>query len=445
MANNPQNNSLQTADVDCRTDSENDTAEITKPVTASISVEQESKVTDTSMQNANKVESSNVAESQEGQSLTEQQDERATDPPISFNVKSSLNKRDLVDRIKGVIYGNCIGDAIGLLTEFMTKSEAAEIYRHRGIVNKVKGYFSTSQNKIHLEYEMKNNDSHRWRWETGDWTDDSDQMILILQSLLDNKGKMVPLDFAKKMKYWSRRGFPELGDIGGMGIGSTTHRVLHHPDFLTDPHKAAEYVWDSSGRFVAPNGGVMRTSILGVHNFGDINAVIENTKAACKVTHADPRCIASCVAVTTAIAMMLQGEYFVEESGSYDVEALIETACSYASATLETEEQEEGLKKHVFAKSLKNLQLDEHGKIGYTYKCLGAGIWSLRQDDFRAAIEDVAFEAGDADTNGAVAGALLGCKLGASKLPESWLNNLLNKAWLDEKIERFLALLGLSE
>lgn len=46
----------------------------------------------------------------------------------------------------------------------------------------------------------------------------------------------------------------------------------------------------------------------------------------------------------------------------------------------------------MFAKSLDDLQLDEAGKIGYTYKCLGAGFWSLRQNDFRAAIEAVAFE-----------------------------------------------------
>lgn len=46
----------------------------------------------------------------------------------------------------------------------------------------------------------------------------------------------------------------------------------------------------------------------------------------------------------------------------------------------------------MFTKSLEDLQLDQRGKIGYTYKCLGAGIWSLRQDDFRAAIEAVAYE-----------------------------------------------------
>ena len=45
-------------------------------------------------------------------------------------------------------------------------------------------------------------------------------------------------------------------------------------------------------------------------------------------------------------------------------------------------------------------------------------------------------QAGDADTNGAVAGALLGCKLGASKLPDSWLDGLKHKDWLDGHIKK---------
>ena len=51
-------------------------------------------------------------------------------------------------------------------------------------------FFKQEKKKAHLEYDMKNFDFHRSRWETGDWTDDSDQMILILLSLLDNDGKV---------------------------------------------------------------------------------------------------------------------------------------------------------------------------------------------------------------------------------------------------------------
>jgi len=37
---------------------------------------------------------------------------------------------------------------------------------------------------------MKHDDGHRYRWKRGDWTDDSDQMILILRMLLDCNGKV---------------------------------------------------------------------------------------------------------------------------------------------------------------------------------------------------------------------------------------------------------------
>lgn len=43
-------------------------------------------------------------------------------------------------------------------------------------------------------------------------------------------------------------------------------------------------------------------------NFESLDKVIENTKLICKCTHVDLRCQVSCVAVTAAIAIMLQGQ-----------------------------------------------------------------------------------------------------------------------------------------
>ena len=66
-----------------------------------------------------------------------------------------------------------------------------QIYgKSNGVKDKVMNVFRKEKEKPHLEYDMKNYDFHRSRWETGDWTDDSDQMILILLSLLDNDGKV---------------------------------------------------------------------------------------------------------------------------------------------------------------------------------------------------------------------------------------------------------------
>ena len=50
------------------------------------------------------------------------------------------------------------------------------------------------------------------------------------------------------------------------------------------------------------------------------------------------------------------------------------------------------LHKHMYVQDIKDLQLDEHNKIGYTYKALGAGFWALRQKDFRKALETIVFE-----------------------------------------------------
>jgi ADP-ribosylglycohydrolase len=44
-------------------------------------------------------------------------------------------------------------------------------------------------------------------------------------------------------------------------------------------------------------------------------------------------------------------------------------------------------------------------------------------------------QAGDADTNCAVAGALLGCKLGVHNIPQTW-THFAYSSWLEEQLLR---------
>ena len=75
------------------------------------------------------------------------------------------------DRIYGNIFGQAIGDALGLATEFMSKFQVQRAYPQG--VN---------------DYQDMLQDYHRRKWKPGEWTDDTDQMLCILDSLLEKRG-----------------------------------------------------------------------------------------------------------------------------------------------------------------------------------------------------------------------------------------------------------------
>jgi hypothetical protein len=54
--------------------------------------------------------------------------------------------------------------------------------------------------------------------------------------------------------------------------------------------------------------------------------------------------------------------------------------------------QREVLWKFMSCTNIKDLQLDEKGKIGYTYKSMGSAFWALKQDNFRKAIQKVVYQ-----------------------------------------------------
>ncbi|KAG0006437.1 delta 1-pyrroline-5-carboxylate reductase, partial [Modicella reniformis] len=461
--------------------------------------------------------------------------------------------------------GNAVGDAYGLATEFMSKSTARERYGNGPIAfGKDKGY------PVWV-------DSHRSKWERNDFTDDTDQMLLLLQSLQQTRdGRLHAANFAKRLKEWSVIGFPEL-DTPPRGIGFTVGSTLSHPEFRFNPHKAAFDIWNAKGRTLAANGAIMRTSVLGIESFWDEARVVENALAAAKVTHADPRSIISALIASVLISRLLRGggqnveedtartwnprlgqEEYKHELLDYlrrgtDIEGeqssdpiyepaqstysnkdakeirqkrltataaaagesslsstfrsavvnrvvnfiLGDSTVSRASpdawnqgrpkATLRDDIGWAGLDKvgedqpmgslarsvvhdygfllqetdvlptiamdNVSSESLDGLELGDAISMGYTFKCLGIGIYAATRNEdhapseatyrgpsglFRGIAEQVTLEAGDADTNGAVVGSLLGARFGlVNGIPHAWWSELRHYQWLRETVDEF--------
>lgn len=351
---------------------------------------------------------------------------------------STLSAERLADRVRGLVYGSALGDATGLATEFLSREDAAAFYG-------ADFAFCPAPTKTKP-------DTHRMMWLPGDWTDDTDQLVLILQSLLNARGAADERGFAQRLLAWRENGFSELGDESAAGLGAHTKAVLLDPDFANRPTDVARAHWSAKQGEAAANGAVMRTAITGVPRYFDRDAVLATTAVICRVTHPDPRCVASCAAAAVCVSELLRGE-------EADARAVVDTAVEAAVAVLHEEAvavassvwadgaaaaAEAELRACATASSLRELALDEPRAIGYTYKCLGAGLWALRCDEgFASAMRAITAEAGDADTNGALGGALLGCRLGFSQLPQEWLAQLPHRDWLEAHVQKLLVVMRL--
>jgi len=220
-----------------------------------------------------------------------------------------------------------------------------------------------------------------------------------------------------------------------MGLGKTVGQVVYDESFLSHPSETAFAHWDKSGRDNAPNGSLMRTTPIGVicMKKSEEETFMEAIKMGA-VTHADPRCALS-VAIVSGLVRALCRDEIKNEA---DIHALLERGWTYMEKchpTLSLDKSE--FQKHAFADSLDSLDL--YGScIGYVYKCLGSALWCLRQvftrqETFKSAMTKLVMYGGDADTNGAVAGALMGAFYGFDQLPREWKEGLKYKEWFKGK------------
>lgn len=355
----------------------------------------------------------------------------------------------LVDKIQGIAIGNALGDTIGLYTEFMNGEQAQDAYP------KPNFRLTDPITPLHV-------DRHRARFEERAWTDDTDQMLLILLSYLHNNGNLPQLDFAVRLRNWLAMGLRCLDRLP-LGIGNTVGMVVGDKGFLENPSAISKKMWIRSQCFNAANGAVMRTSIIAPMF---INKSLEETYQAATdiaiVTHADPKCLVSCVAVVGILRALIKGELTKEEQIDSYLDHAWEWTDKYAKENLAKTEGGEDIdynfgrreydeyckvsSKKMYDDKKEGKTIDDR-RMGYTYIALGTAVWCLRRvmlgkDDFKSVITKLTMMGGDADTNGAVAGALVGGYTGFKAIAPEWRDGLRYNDWLLQKVESMCILAG---
>lgn len=299
------------------------------------------------------------------------------------------------NRFYGTLYGQAIGDALGLGTEFMSTDDIKKYYP-----NALKEYHQIIQ------------DEHRARWNHGEWTDDTDMMMCILDALIDCKGNVDLIKIAENFKSWFN-GNP-------LGIGNHTFKVLCMEDYTLNPIYSAEIIWTLYKKRSVANGGVMRTSVVGLLK----ENVEDQAKDICRLTHPDTRCIGSAVIVSLIIHELV---YHSREM-SYD--EIIAIGEKYDERIAEY--------IHLAFNATNTQELELEGlEQGYTLKNLGAALWTYwHSRSFEQGLLDIVNAGGDADTNAAVACAILGAKFGVENIPSKYIEGLYQKELLEDKVMR---------
>lgn len=298
----------------------------------------------------------------------------------------------------GALFGQAVGDALGMGAEFMSKEKVHEVY----------------PSGLRHYSDIKNNAIGGFL--PGDYTDDTEMMEHIVYSL-NKEGKYDLMSISQFFRRWY--------EYGPKDCGLLTSRVLSNPLYRLDPLGVSRTTWEDENRNAAGNGGVMRTSVIGCLN-GNIEEMAADV---CRLTHYDPRCVGSSVIVSMVIHQLVYHDYTMTP------DEVVVLGRKYDSSI-------EYYVQRATDHDIASLQLAEKSKRGYTLKAMGAALWALwHPTNFVDGLVTIVNEGGDADTNGAPAGAVLGARFGYNAIPAEYTEGLNRYKDLKRIFEKLLTII----
>ena len=306
------------------------------------------------------------------------------------------------DRVRGAIVGAAIGDALGM---------PAEGFHPRSI----KKYYG----KIR-EFRNPNPEKSFHKLRKGQWTDDTQLMLAIGESIVDKKC-IDYYDIAKRHVelYNEKRGW-------GKSTRQSVERMLGGMNW-----------WEAGEPNGAGNGPPMKIAPLGIlyekYPEFDVNTAIINIS---RMTHQDPRPAIAAILQAQAVRIALNGtvrdiKFYLRESyklakkveeGFFGGEKVNRLSIVIKKAFLLKNLGPTVLRKRIGARCYINQSFPLTHVMVYKY-CFNSAL----------CLKKIVNLGGDADTTGAMAGAIVGALNGFSSFPEKWIEEL-------EQSERLLEL-----
>ncbi|PSW18071.1 ADP-ribosylglycohydrolase family protein [Photobacterium sanctipauli] len=193
----------------------------------------------------------------------------------------------LEQKILGCLYGQAIGDAMGMPSELWTK-------------NQVTAYFGWISDFLPgPEENIAANE-----FEAGEFTDDTSQCVALMDAIIEDEGDIIPENIAKHIIAWAKRIDAFEKNILGPTSKSALTAITQGVPF---EKIEANGVTNGSAMRVAPMGCLLPTH--------DKDQFVSGVRLSCLPTHKSDIAIAGAVVISWAISRALEGASWQQIKG----------------------------------------------------------------------------------------------------------------------------------
>jgi peptide-methionine (R)-S-oxide reductase len=355
-------------------------------------------------------------------------------------LECAVSRDKLLDRVKGLIYGAAMGSQVGTCGFQMTKKEIDHIF---GGLMKSKKLCSGHAS---LRSKVKKKNPYR----DGQWGISFDYFTTALSSLIAFGGRVEVKDMAYRLAHLVCCGIPAI-EKKPHQISAFMNAVIQGDieDYVLNSQHHAKRVYKEHQEFphTANNDAMLRAIPVALRHFVDLNKVLQGTRAAVSITHASVPAVATSCCLNLLLAKMLNTPLL--EMDRQGMVRLQLECFSEACKDSRLNQYQDKLRKYMFLEEeegLEPLDLDDIKHCKDSFKTLGVAYATAHNNDpdFVHAIMEIIREGGDTMGNATIVGAIMGMKLGFSRLPSHWVFQMgQDRVWLANIVNQWLLVMGI--